>query len=437
MRIVHISDMHFRHYLPGTAQVTSRLSRRMRQLFARAIDIIRAEGPDLLVVSGDLLDFPLYAFNDPDMLARAEQDLRLIAAMLGRVSCPIALVHGNHDHEELTASVFSNLQEDFSCAGHRVICFHDNEVVNHAPQRLLGERERFLAALINADATPQIHVQHYLAWPFAHDSYPLAYREAQHMRDSIVASGKVRMVLSGHYHPGIEPFEDHGTWFAAAPGFADPPHSFFVYDVSPAGVTCRTISAMPPDLPPQKVVFLDRDGTITNAAAYRQGPDALELNPGAAYGLRRLKDAGFALVVVSNQSAVGYGFVTPDIVASVNDRMALLLQNEADVSLDGVYCSYFTRHAAIPEYYHENHPDRKPNPGLPKRAAHELNLDLRHAFFVGDREDDMLAGRRIGATTILLQTGAGIATLGQIDRATVDFVADDLPTAAELIISNH
>lgn len=435
MKIAHITDLHLRRHLPGTATISKRLSRRMPDLFALAVSRISAESPDLLVLSGDLLDFPMYGLCNAQLLEEARCDLDLIAAQLKTLHCPCVVLPGNHDPAPLVRDVFAGAQEDFDCAGFRVVSFFDSEVENNVPQRLGAEREKFLAVTAGASSLPQIHVQHYIVWPPRNEGYPHTYREHESMLATILESRRVRMVLSGHYHPGSEPVSNRGTIFAAPPAFCDPPHRWWTYDL-----TEDTFHQCEHDLADnrsarRKVVFLDRDGTLSPCPSYRAGPEDFELLPHVGAALARLRKAGFALVVVSSQSAVGAGFVTVAQVGEVNDKMARLLMND-DVEIDGVYCSYHYPDAIFPEY-RGDHPDSKPNPGMLLRAADELHLDLGRAFIVGDREGDLLAGRRAGVKTILVRTGEGRSAERDIDPRLADAVVDTLSHAADWILAHH
>ncbi len=136
-------------------------------------------------------------------------------------------------------------------------------------------------------------------------------------------------------------------------------------------------------------LFLDRDGTLVENVPYNADPTAVVLEPRVGRALRWARDAGFALVVVTNQSALARGLCTEADVQAVNDRMRDLLRAEG-CELDGVYVC-------------PHHPDfgpacdcRKPAPGLLQRAARDLHLDLTRSVLVGDSERDMEAARRAG-----------------------------------------
>lgn len=131
--------------------------------------------------------------------------------------------------------------------------------------------------------------------------------------------------------------------------------------------------------------FLDRDGTLIHDTDYPRDPALVELLPGAAAALRQFRDAGCALVVVSNQSGIGRGLITPAEAAAVHCRFVELLA-ENGVALDG---AYYCPHAPG-----DGCDCRKPAPGLILRAAAELSLDLARSVMIGDKASDVEAGRR-------------------------------------------
>ena len=152
----------------------------------------------------------------------------------------------------------------------------------------------------------------------------------------------------------------------------------------------------------RRFVLLDRDGTLIVERHYLSDPDQVELIPGAAAGLRRLRERGLGLAVVTNQSGIGRGFFDAARLAEIHQRLIEMLRAER-VELDGIY---FCPH----------HPDeacgcRKPQPALALRAAAELGFDATRAFVVGDMASDVALGRALGATTLLVRTGHGAATL--------------------------
>jgi histidinol-phosphate phosphatase family protein len=149
--------------------------------------------------------------------------------------------------------------------------------------------------------------------------------------------------------------------------------------------------------PSRPALFLDRDGTLIEDVGYPRDPRRVSLLPGAAAALRRLSQAGFALVIVSNQSGVGRGLISRAEAAAVHAEVVRRFLT-VGVTFDGAYYCY---HA--PD---EGCPCRKPAPGLLLRAAAELGLDLDRSILVGDKCSDVEAAAAAGCRGILLGSDA-------------------------------
>ena len=172
-----------------------------------------------------------------------------------------------------------------------------------------------------------------------------------------------------------------------------------------------------------RLLLLDRDGTIMVEKGFPKEPDEVELIPGAAAAIRRLRALGLKAVVISNQSGIGRGYLTHEDVARVNARLAELLAAEG-TELDAVYfCPHAPGDGCV---------CRKPQRTLLDRAAADLGGVLSRSFFVGDKKDDVDAGRNVGATTFLVRTGYGEKQTFP-DGAGPDFVVADLAEAAAKI----
>lgn len=433
LRIAHLSDFHLRHHLPGTSAVPRRLSRRMPGLIEEAVQCLRREAPDVVAVTGDLLDYPLYDLHEGALADRGTRDLELIRELFEPLTCPVAFLYGNHDHPGLFREVFRDQPTELEVKGHRIFLFFDDEVRHNIPQRMGTERERFLAALADADPRPQIHLQHYLTAPEMDHGYPMNYAEAESMRAALEADPRARLVLSGHYHQGISPFMGGSTWYATAPAFCERPHAFQLLTFDGEEVRSNCVSLETGPEPRRKAVFLDRDGNINPQPAYHTGPDPFILIDGVGLALRRLQEAGYALVVVTNQTAVAHGFVTESTVASVNDKMARLLEPHG-VFLDAVVCRYHAANAIVPRYRTAT-PETKPSPAMLQQAADSLGLDLAASFIVGDQVSDLEAGRNAGCrASVLVRTGHGERHLSAHGASIADHVADDLPGAVDWIL---
>lgn len=174
----------------------------------------------------------------------------------------------------------------------------------------------------------------------------------------------------------------------------------------------------------RKYVLLDRDGTIIVNKHYQKDPDETELLPNAREGLERLREEGFGLVLITNQSGIGRGKLTRADLAAVNRRMIRLLGGGDDY-FDGIYyCPH------VPE---DDCNCRKPRPGLLELASYDLGFAMPECYVVGDREIDIEVGEAVGASTILVRTGYG-REVEEGELVEPDHVADDLVDAAEWII---
>lgn len=179
-------------------------------------------------------------------------------------------------------------------------------------------------------------------------------------------------------------------------------------------------------------VFLDKDGTLVDDVPHNVDPERITLAPGAADGVRRLSEAGFALVVVTNQGGVAHGLFPESALFRVEERVQALVE-EAGARLLGFYYCPHDPSGSVPPF-NRACGCRKPEPGLLRRAASELDLALERAWLVGDILDDIEAGRRAGCRTILLDRGS--ETEWRLAPSRVPHrVASDLREAAEIILA--
>lgn len=173
----------------------------------------------------------------------------------------------------------------------------------------------------------------------------------------------------------------------------------------------------------RRFVLLDRDGTINEEIGYVLSPGEVRLLPGAAEGIRQLNELGLGVVVVTNQSPVGRGWITVSQLGAINERLLELL-HEAGADVDAIeWC---------PHRPDEGCECRKPRTGMVARAATALGFDPSKAFVVGDHAGDMALGREVGARTILVLTGHGEEELATA-RDEADHVVADLRAAAAVI----
>jgi D-glycero-D-manno-heptose 1,7-bisphosphate phosphatase len=169
-----------------------------------------------------------------------------------------------------------------------------------------------------------------------------------------------------------------------------------------------------------QVVILDRDGTLVIDRGYLSDPAGLEFLPGAAEGLRWFYNHGYRLVVITNQSGVGRGMFSVDRLNEIHEKLRDMV-HALGVRLEQIYYCPHTPEARCD--------CRKPQPGLLLRAAAELHFNPCDAIVIGDKSSDVEVGRRVGATTILIDPESHAVD----GEPASDFVAADLAEAARAI----
>jgi len=150
---------------------------------------------------------------------------------------------------------------------------------------------------------------------------------------------------------------------------------------------------------PKAAVFLDRDGTLTEDRGFITEPSQIQLVENACVALNSLRSAGFAIVLITNQSAIGRGLIDDDQLYAIHSELITQLAS-SNAHLDAIY---YCPEAPISsdETIIESH-DRKPGPGMLLAAASDLNLDLPNSWMIGDRFSDILAGQNAGCRGSIL-----------------------------------
>ncbi len=185
-----------------------------------------------------------------------------------------------------------------------------------------------------------------------------------------------------------------------------------------------------------RAIVMDRDGTVCDEVGYVNHVSRIRLLPRSAAAIRRARDAGFGTVIVTNQAGVARGYFDEDLIHRVHDRVREMLA-EGGAAVDAIY--YCPHHPdAGSEPYRRECDCRKPRPGMLLRARDELGVDLARSYMVGDSMRDIEAGKRVGATTILVLTGYG---RGELEYRSAgwknhpDHIAEDLMDAVEWILA--
>jgi D-glycero-D-manno-heptose 1,7-bisphosphate phosphatase len=181
-------------------------------------------------------------------------------------------------------------------------------------------------------------------------------------------------------------------------------------------------------------VFIDRDGTIIEEAGYLNRFDLISLYSWSGPAIRVLKQAGYVVVIVTNQAGVARGYFDETFVREVHDRLDAMLRAEG-VDVDGYY--YCPHHPeGIVDTYRRTCSCRKPAPGLVEAAAHDLHLDLSRSFVIGDKWLDVELAQNAGATGVLVRSGYGRSQEGSPPPGVkAQIVVDTLLEAAEWIVA--
>ena len=154
---------------------------------------------------------------------------------------------------------------------------------------------------------------------------------------------------------------------------------------------------------PRPAAFLDRDGVINIDHGYVVRPEDLAFVTGAPAAIRRLNEAGYLVVVVTNQSGVARGYFTEDDVARFHDYLRSELAQHG-ARIDAIYTAPHHPEAVI-DAYRADHPDRKPRPGMLLKAFAELPIEKEGSFLVGDKASDIEAADAAGIPGHLFQGG--------------------------------
>ena len=173
-----------------------------------------------------------------------------------------------------------------------------------------------------------------------------------------------------------------------------------------------------------RFIILDRDGTAIVDKHYLDNPDGVELLPGAVQGLRKMIDAGYSLIFVSNQSGIGRGLFDVATLDAINQRMTNILEQEG-ISHKGIYYCPHT-----PE---ENCSCRKPRTALVINAIAEHGFQPEESWVIGDKAADINLGKAVNARSILVLTGKGTKT-NEENLVSADYEANNLTDAADFII---
>ena len=175
---------------------------------------------------------------------------------------------------------------------------------------------------------------------------------------------------------------------------------------------------------PRPAAFLDRDGTLIEDVNFLTRAEDIRLLPGSIEGMKRLREAGYLLVIVSNQSSVARGMITEPELWRIHARLEQVLAEDG-LTLDAAYYCPHHPEGALPEYA-KGCDCRKPKPGMLLQAAKEHHIALTRSVMIGDSERDIQAGRAAGCRTVRISPG-------NRSDAAADFTVRDLAEAARAL----
>jgi D-glycero-D-manno-heptose 1,7-bisphosphate phosphatase len=180
-----------------------------------------------------------------------------------------------------------------------------------------------------------------------------------------------------------------------------------------------------------KAVFLDKDGTLIRDIPYNVNPELITLSENMVPGLKSLMEAGYQLVVVSNQSGAAMGFFDYDQLFMAERKIRDLLAASGIEVTAFYYCPHHPQ--AIVKEYRKTCTCRKPAPGMLRAAAKTHQIDLSHSWMIGDILDDIEAGNIAGCKTVLINNGN--ETEWKMNRKRVpDSIVPDINAASEYIL---
>ena len=183
-----------------------------------------------------------------------------------------------------------------------------------------------------------------------------------------------------------------------------------------------------------KAIFIDKDGTLITDIPYNVSPALIQLEDDAGSALKKLKDHGYWLILVSNQSGVARGYFKETDLQAVEEKIQHELK-KSNVQLDDFFFCPHHPEGIVPGYVQQCD-CRKPNPGMIIQAAAKHHVDLERSWMIGDILNDVEAGNRAGCQTILIDNGHETEWIMSEHREPT-YVVPSLAKAAATILRNQ
>lgn len=297
LRLLHVTDLHLRDAVPGTAEIALRRSREIPRLLDALEARLPALSPDVVAITGDLLHAPYGLFRGEDrygmsaLRAAVVEDYRALKARFERWGVPFMVLPGNHDDPAAFRQVFGG-SGTLDVNGHRLVSFSDMEGEGNVPWRTGAEWDRFVASTRPeaGEGLFHIHLQHFVVHPAVDHPYPHNYGNAAAILSAVGAADHVVMSIAGHYHPGGGPVARDGTVHLVGRAFCEPPHPASLLVLSDGELVAHETVSFGPLPAPDAVVVVDRDTLLAPAAHFRSA-DGIVLDAARVEALACRTDA--------------------------------------------------------------------------------------------------------------------------------------------------
>lgn len=288
LKILQVTDFHLRQALPGHNGHVHRLSRHVPKLLEAMTQRIANEAPDLVAVTGDLLDVP-HALLDGDktydlktIVQQSLTDYALVRRWLEGLGRPWMVLPGNHDYGPAFDVAFGTSPEVAQFGDVAVHAFRDWEQAGNQALRLGASRARFEHLLENATETSlEVHLQHFVVRPHVDYNYPLLYGDSDDIAARVAQAPGRRLLLSGHWHGGTPMVTIGHAQSAVCPAFCEPPHPYRVFELAADGsVVMREEQLGRSFMPGRRLVLIDRAGLLTHPGGFSIRDDATAILDG-------------------------------------------------------------------------------------------------------------------------------------------------------------
>jgi len=179
-----------------------------------------------------------------------------------------------------------------------------------------------------------------------------------------------------------------------------------------------------------KTVFLDRDGVINENLdnSYVKSWNEFKFIPGAKEAIKKLNEASWNIIVITNQACIGRGLVSAHAIEEINKLMIYEIEHFGGEIKAIYHCPHSPEEHCV---------CRKPRPGMLLQASNEFDINLTKSYLIGDKISDIQAGIKVGCKTLLVKTGLGERELQKINQCAVspDFIVTDITEAVDLILN--